>query len=299
MSSGKFSPSVSWEISSTQSEGSPEEDKMAPFEYSNHTDDGVPKLARMAGPYASSHATILPDSSRGRQNGYIWRCRAQRSEGCEDVRAVWFASSHPAILSLGLIQAVYFRVYTEDGAIPSKSLVYSDDPYLARIWAKQVALPHTVMSLKRYLSAVEHIGNYNDTSLFQSVKSDISMADTSHVSLTSGSGPGSTPDNPTQLFAKAITERPAPFRPAVALLPPREGQCTTESTLNGAIISKQPTYGSEDLSLGGIDIDTITPPHTITSVKLHKAKAEQLDNVRNAKFFTGDMSSQSLMDARG
>lgn len=67
-------------------------------------------------------------------------------------------------------------------------------------------------------------------------------------------------------------------------------------TEDGAIISKQPIYGSEDLSLGRIDIDTITPPHTITSVKLRIAKAEQLDNARNAKLFT-DMSSESPMDA--
>jgi hypothetical protein len=222
---------------------------------------------------------------------------------------------------------VYYRVYTEDGAIPSKCPVYSDDPYLARIWAQQVALPRTVMSLKRCLSAVEHIGNYKDTSLFQSAKSDISMADTSHVSLASGSGPGSTPDNPMLLFAKVINikaERLEASRPEVALLPPREGTTPFKAqycrfftdfldiyldlilrpavyyriyTEDGATISKQPVFGSGNLSLGRIDINTITPPHTIDSVKLRIAKAEQLDNARNAKLFT-DMSSESPMDVK-
>jgi hypothetical protein len=68
-------------------------------------------------------------------------------------------------------------------------------------------------------------------------------------------------------------------------------------TEDGAIISKQPILGSGDISLGRIDINTITPPHTITSVKLRIGKAEQLDNARSAKLFT-DMSSESPMDVK-
>jgi hypothetical protein len=68
-------------------------------------------------------------------------------------------------------------------------------------------------------------------------------------------------------------------------------------TEDGAIISKQPIFGSGELSLGRIDINTIPPPHTFASVKLRIAKAEQLDNARNAKLFT-DMSSKSPIDAK-
>jgi len=171
---------------------------------------------------------------------------------------------------------VYYRVYTEDGAIPSKSPVYSDDPYLARIWAKQVALPRTVMSLKRCLSAVESISDHSGTSLFVSAKSETPMDVTSRLSLTSSSDPGSTPDDPIILFAKVIggeSERWGPPRPETALLPPQEGSTPFKAqflyyriyTEDGAIISKQPVDSSGDLSLGRIDIDTITPPHTISS----------------------------------
>jgi hypothetical protein len=67
-------------------------------------------------------------------------------------------------------------------------------------------------------------------------------------------------------------------------------------TEDGAIISKQPADSSGDLSLGRIDIDTITPPHTIASIKLRIAKAEQLGKASGAKLFT-NILSESPMDA--
>jgi hypothetical protein len=76
------------------------------------------------------------------------------------------------------------------------------------------------------LPVVERIGGYKGTSLFQSADSETSMDDTSRISLISSSGPGSTPDDPMILFAKAIdreSERLGEPRPEAALLPPREG----------------------------------------------------------------------------
>jgi hypothetical protein len=67
-------------------------------------------------------------------------------------------------------------------------------------------------------------------------------------------------------------------------------------TEDGAIISKQPADSSGDLSLGRIDLDTIVPPHTIASIKLRIAKAEQLGIASGAKLFT-NMLSESPMDA--
>ena len=67
-------------------------------------------------------------------------------------------------------------------------------------------------------------------------------------------------------------------------------------TEDGAIISKQPVDSSGDLSLGRIDIDTIAPPHTISSIKLRIAKAEQLGNASNGKLYA-NMLSESPMDA--
>jgi hypothetical protein len=61
---------------------------------------------------------------------------------------------------------VYYRVFAEDGAIPSVNHVYSDDPYLGRILAELVAPPHIVVSLKHCLLNVENIDNNTPASLF-------------------------------------------------------------------------------------------------------------------------------------
>jgi len=198
---------------------------------------------------------------------------------------------------------VYYRVYAEDGVVPSKSPMYTDDPYLARIWAKQVALPRTVMSLKRCLSAVENI-DYKSTNIFASAKSETPMDDCSRLSFMSSSDLG-TPDDPMILFVKTLSaesERLSISKPEAALLPPPKGTTPFKVqflyyriyTEDGAIISKHPV-DSEDLSLGRIDIVTIAPPHTITSIKLRIAKAEQLSRTWTAKLFA-DMSSESPID---
>ena len=98
---------------------------------------------------------------------------------------------------------VYYRVYTEDGAIPSKTPLNAGDPYLARILAKSVAPPHTVSSLKRCLSKVESIVNHRQTSLYLSTSSQTPMDDGHRLSLLNGSGPGSIPQEPMALVVKS------------------------------------------------------------------------------------------------
>jgi len=123
---------------------------------------------------------------------------------------------------------VYYRIYTEDGAIHSKSPVYTNDPYLARIWAKQVTLPRTLASLKRCLVAVECLGSaHSGITLFASAKNEDPMEDTSRsagaVSLTFDTG---TPRDPMVLFVKGFSggdERLGVSKPEVVLLPPQDG----------------------------------------------------------------------------
>jgi hypothetical protein len=97
---------------------------------------------------------------------------------------------------------VYYRVYTEDGAIPSKAPINTEDPYLARIAAKSVAPPHRVSSLKRCMSKVENIVNYRNSSLFLSISSHTLMDDGHRLSLLNRSGPGPTPQEPMALVVK-------------------------------------------------------------------------------------------------
>jgi hypothetical protein len=115
-------------------------------------------------------------------------------------------------------------MYAEDGAIRSRSPVYSNDLYLARIWAKQVTLPRTLASLKRCLSAVECLDSPPIT-LFASAKCDVTLEDTDIVSLTHDTG---TPPDPVILFLKGFQESPRSRRldinkPEAVLLPARGG----------------------------------------------------------------------------
>jgi hypothetical protein len=123
----------------------------------------------------------------------------------------WFGSLryckhvHPLILFFCLLEPlflVYYRVYTEDFAIPSKVPVNPDDPYLARIMAKSVAPPHTVSSLKRHLSKVEGITNHQDSSLFSAPSGQSAMDNLYRLSLLSDEGPWSMPQEPLALVAK-------------------------------------------------------------------------------------------------
>lgn len=123
---------------------------------------------------------------------------------------------------INIFDSVYYRIYTEDGAIPSKSPAYKDDLYLARIWANQIAPPPTVMSLKRCLSAVECIHDYKTINIFTSAKSETSMDD---ASLVSKFYSGSTPDDPMILkFTGTECEKRDKPRPPQILLPSPKGK---------------------------------------------------------------------------
>jgi hypothetical protein len=98
--------------------------------------------------------------------------------------------------------SVYYRVYAEDGAIPSVNPVYSDDPYLGRISAQLVTPPHTVRNLKDSLSGVEGVPENITTSLFISASNQTPMDDARRVSLFAYPGLGCTPHKPIAIVAK-------------------------------------------------------------------------------------------------
>jgi hypothetical protein len=92
---------------------------------------------------------------------------------------------------------VYYRVYTEDQAIPSVNPIYADDPSLGRIPATLVTPPHTVISLKRCLSKFENITGR--TRLYIAASSQTPMDDTGRVSILAYPGPGCNPNEPMAL----------------------------------------------------------------------------------------------------
>jgi hypothetical protein len=94
---------------------------------------------------------------------------------------------------------LYYRVYTQDGAVQSKHPVYSNDASLGRINANWVAPPHTAASIKRHLSKEEQIADHTCTSLFNNISSPSALADGDIVLILTGTGPGSSPGDPLAL----------------------------------------------------------------------------------------------------
>ena len=102
---------------------------------------------------------------------------------------------------------MFYRIYAEDGAIPSKSPCTPDgDPFLGRIKAVSIPPPHTPKTVKCSIAKVENIKNGEKMSLFltQYSKSPMDEADKvinlNHI----GTGPGSTPQEPLALVAKML-----------------------------------------------------------------------------------------------
>jgi hypothetical protein len=104
-----------------------------------------------------------------------------------------------------LALVVYYLVYTENGARPSKQSVKFHDPHLGRVWAKQVTPPHTVASLKRCICEVEEISQSACIrgKLFDTTSSESPLSD-GPISILTGDGPGSTPEEPIALFLTAL-----------------------------------------------------------------------------------------------
>ena len=97
---------------------------------------------------------------------------------------------------------VYYRIYAEDGAIPSKAPVAPSNPFLGRIKAKSVAPPHTAETVKLSIAKVENIKARTNISLFLTPYSQSPMGDADKVAILNRTGPGSTPQEPLALVAK-------------------------------------------------------------------------------------------------
>ena len=107
-----------------------------------------------------------------------------------------------AHFSFVCILLVYYRLYAEDGAIPSKTPVAPGDPFLGRIKARSVPPPHTAKAVKRSIAKVEDIKDRTSTSLFLTSYSQSPMSDADKVTIRNRTGPGSTPQKPLALVAK-------------------------------------------------------------------------------------------------
>ncbi|KIM73953.1 hypothetical protein PILCRDRAFT_828691 [Piloderma croceum F 1598] len=166
---------------------------------------------------------------------------------------------------------LFFRVFDEDGAIPTKNPPYSGDPYLGRIEAKSVCPPHTVASVRFRLAKAEGFDNRKTRStLFLTISSPSPMNDDGRVDIFSGNGPGAVPHEPLALCIglsrsniNSLNEG-GEFHDILSAEP--HYIYYRLYTYEGEIQTKHP-IDSQDISLARIDANLITPPHTTNSVK--------------------------------
>ena len=97
---------------------------------------------------------------------------------------------------------VYYRIYAEDGAIPSKLPAAPSDPFIGRIKARSVPPPHTAKAVKHSIAKVENIKDRKSTSLFLTSYSQSPMGDDGKITILNRTGPGSTPQEPLAIVAK-------------------------------------------------------------------------------------------------
>ena len=103
------------------------------------------------------------------------------------------------------LRPVYYRLYTKDGVIESYNPIYSNDPFISRILPKSLTPPHTALSLKMYLFKIEGLAGSN-ASVFESLSSDVAIADSTRLKLRSHLGLGASSRDPMVLvvgFAEA------------------------------------------------------------------------------------------------
>ena len=108
----------------------------------------------------------------------------------------------PSHFSFTWILLVYYRIYAEDGAIPSNTPVSPSDPFLGRIKVRSVPPPRTVKAVKRCIAKLENIKDRGSTNFFLTSYNQSSMDDADKLTFLNGTGPGSTAQEPLALVAK-------------------------------------------------------------------------------------------------
>lgn len=95
--------------------------------------------------------------------------------------------------------------------VPCITAFDPSDPYLGRIDAKQVAPPHTALSLKRCLAKKECVENHASATLCLTILSRACEEDSHKIDLSKEFGPGANTSEPLALVANISTKEEAPF----------------------------------------------------------------------------------------
>ena len=206
------------------------------------------------------------------------------------------------------ILLVYYRIYAEDGAIPSKTPAAPGDPFLGRIKARSVPPPHprTAKAVRYCIAKMENIKDCTTTSLFLTPYSQSPMDDADEVAIFNRTGPGSTPQEPLALVAKmSVSERSAlesgrrgelasaaeldtttppeiRYRTSIQhsltvlfVISPLLGVVYYLLYADGCELPSEVAIGPEEPSLGRIQADSVAPPHSPASIIRRISRVER------------------------
>ena len=200
---------------------------------------------------------------------------------------------------------VYYRIYAEDGGIPSKTPAAPDDPFLGRIKSISVPPPRIVKTVKRSIKKVENIKGDESTSLFHTPYSESPMDDADKVIILNGAGPGSTPQEPLAFVTKmsdsersalesdgrgglASAAEPDTTSPEIQYRMSIQHSLTFLSVTSRLLrevyyflydidyeIPSKVGIDPDQPSLGRIRVDSVAPPHGPTSIKRCISRVER------------------------
>ncbi|KAJ7635452.1 hypothetical protein DFH06DRAFT_1003427, partial [Mycena polygramma] len=172
---------------------------------------------------------------------------------------------------------VYYRVYTGDGAIPSKSAFDPTNPFIGRITARSVPPPHIVGSLKRCVAGTEQISE-DSTRLYLNQSARSPLDSSTKVTIRGvGNDPGKTLETAFALIIVGeMTPEGVAAVDAVDLSQYREGseylyyQLYSRTAEDVSKVAFEPT----EPSIGRVEKLRICPPLYFASIKRCVAKME-------------------------
>ena len=212
---------------------------------------------------------------------------------------------------------VYYRLYTKDGPLESNNPIYSNDNFISRIVSLSVRPPQTAASLMRYLCKIEGLALQNCI-LFQSLSEMTALNDSIRLSIQGTTGPGASVLDPMALVVdKRSVERRSQVTRAVQ--PPKLLERDYEERYgavlsciirnrpyefsvyylvyddDGEIVSKT-SFDENNPSLGRVDILSVPPPHTVSSLKNRIIISEDLSG-HNVQLFEDGASDSAMNDS--
>ncbi|KAJ7663318.1 hypothetical protein DFH06DRAFT_1189982 [Mycena polygramma] len=173
---------------------------------------------------------------------------------------------------------IYYRVYSMDGAIPSKTASDSASPFIGRILARSIPPPRKVEQLKRCVAKAESISDPQGlrTILYQDQAARYAM--NLGAKLTTNDGPGATPA--TALALLVADDLTLEENAAVNAIDVTQN-CERSEYLYYQLYtwtgedSSNTGFDSTEPSVGRLERFRIPPPLGPSSIKRTIAKAEE------------------------